>query len=155
MAFPLPTDEEIVAHAREKEIRRGVEYLLEGRVLSLVCLGGSLAAEVEGGQRYHVSLARDEDGAWKAGCTCPFMEESDDGWCKHVVAVILAGKAQARAAETMPLDALLATLSPEELRSVVRRLAERDLAAYDLVRTAAESDEPAPRHPARPILLAS
>lgn len=68
---------------------RGTRYQRNGRVVRLVRSNDhSLAALVQGGQLYHVTLSRHE-GSWYGTCSCPMAED-----CKHVVATALAWREQ-------------------------------------------------------------
>jgi uncharacterized Zn finger protein len=68
---------------------RGEDYLARGKVRSLHDDGPVLAGVVEGSEPYRVELRRDENGTMMAACTCP--HGADGRFCKHAVAVALAG----------------------------------------------------------------
>ncbi|HEX5727026.1 MAG TPA: SWIM zinc finger family protein [Longimicrobiaceae bacterium] len=143
MPFPLPVDFEIVRHALPQVIRRGVEYFRAGNVVFSAWRGDDLIAEVTGTEGYWVTLCREPAGDLRGKCTCPYMQERTD-WCKHVVAAVLDARVRARLEAEQPLDELLTELSPEQLRGLVQRMAERDAGVYDLVLAACGEAEPAP-----------
>ncbi len=70
---------------------RGEAYLTEGRVRSLHEDGTVLAGVVEGSEAYRVEVHRGGRGRSEliAACTCP--HGADGRFCKHAVAVALAG----------------------------------------------------------------
>jgi hypothetical protein len=70
---------------------RGEAYLSEGRVRSLHEDGNVLAGVVEGSEPYRVEVHRGVRGRSEliAACTCP--HGADGRFCKHAVAVALAG----------------------------------------------------------------
>ena len=70
---------------------RGEAYLSEGRVRSLHEDGNVLAGVVEGSEPYRVEVHRGGRGRSEliAACTCP--HGADGRFCKHAVAVALAG----------------------------------------------------------------
>src|SRR5262249_55687917 len=69
--------------------RRGEEYEQAGAVLRLVRRGDMLEAEVEGSapEPYRARVILDAAGFVAADCTCPY---DWGGWCKHLVAALLA-----------------------------------------------------------------
>jgi uncharacterized Zn finger protein len=70
---------------------RGEAYFTEGRVRSLHEDGSILAGVVEGSEPYRVEVHRGGGGRSQliAACTCP--HGADGLFCKHAVAVALAG----------------------------------------------------------------
>src|SRR4029079_12421809 len=70
---------------------RGEAYLTEGRVRALHEDGDVLAGVVEGNEAYRVEVHRGGRGRSEliAACTCP--HGADGRFCKHAVAVALAG----------------------------------------------------------------
>jgi uncharacterized Zn finger protein len=126
MSIPGLSEGSIRQQAAADSFRRGQEYYCSGAVVSLVRRGHVLRAEVEGSQYepYRVRVTFDQGGITEATCSCPY---DWGGWCKHIVAVLLAclhdpGKIEERPA----LDELLADLDREQLRDLVLRLAAHD-----------------------------
>lgn len=115
--------------------QRGEEYYRRGAVVSMVRRGEALQAEVEGSDvvpyRVHITLGR--EGPLEAVCSCPYGAEWG-GWCKHIVAVLLAAARQSLAIdEESSLEELLAGLDREQLRQLVVRLVEGRPDLYDPV----------------------
>jgi uncharacterized Zn finger protein len=77
--------------AGPKAFVRGEAYLADGRVRSLHQDGPVLAGVVEGTESYRVEVRRGDVGRSQliAACTCP--HGADGLFCKHAVAVALAG----------------------------------------------------------------
>jgi uncharacterized Zn finger protein len=85
-----PADRDLLLRlAGPRAFVRGEAYLARGRVRSLHDDGPVLAGVVEGSEPYRVELRREEDGTMVAACTCP--HGADGRFCKHAVAVALAG----------------------------------------------------------------
>jgi uncharacterized Zn finger protein len=121
--------------ATDESFRRGEDYYWRGAVISLVQRGDVLQSEVEGSQYepYRVRVTFDEGGVTGADCTCPY---DWGGWCKHIIAALLACLHEPETVEARPaLAELLADLDREQLQTVLLNLAAGD---PDLV-TAIES----------------
>ena len=86
MAKPLITEKTIRTLANAKSFARGQEYFREGAVSEVRRRGNRVTAEVEGGDLYEVAISFDDSGIEDAQCTCPY---DWDGYCKHIVAVLL------------------------------------------------------------------
>jgi uncharacterized Zn finger protein len=87
-----PAVRELLLHlAGPKAFVRGEAYLADGRVRSLHQDGPVLAGVVEGQEAYRVEVRRGGAGRSElvAACTCP--HGADGLFCKHAVAVALAG----------------------------------------------------------------
>lgn len=89
-----------------------------------------------------------------AACSCPY---DFGGWCKHIVAVLLACRAAPDQVEQRPpLDELLRPLSRDQLHTLLLTLAERmptiiEPLEHELLRmqTSAEAEQAAPPAPPR------
>jgi uncharacterized Zn finger protein len=83
---------------------RGETYLAEGRVRSLHEDGDVIAGVVEGSEPYRVEVRRGDGelGGLSAACTCP--HGADGLFCKHAVAVALAGLEASDAAAVEDAD---------------------------------------------------
>ena len=95
--------------------RRGDAYERGGAVLTVVRRGGELVANVAGSRPvpYRVRIALDATGVQSAVCTCPYEY---GGWCKHVVAALLACVRRPELVETMPTaEEVLAGLTADQL----------------------------------------
>src|SRR5215471_18729584 len=86
MAKPLITEKTIRELANAKSFARGKEYFRDGAVSDVIRRGNRVTAEVEGSDLYEVMIVLDDGGVAEARCTCPY---DWDGYCKHVVAVLL------------------------------------------------------------------
>jgi uncharacterized Zn finger protein len=107
---------------------RGEAYLTEGRVRSLHEDGAVIAGVVEGSEQYRVEVHRGSGGRSQliAACTCP--HGADGLFCKHAVAVALAGLAEPEAVEERE----------ESLRGWLER--QRHGLLVDLLTEAAQDD---------------
>jgi superfamily II DNA or RNA helicase len=89
-----------------KVAERGLAYFEESRVMSLKTLPGVLEGSVAGSRakRYKVRIELDRLGEpVDASCSCPHYS---DGWyCKHIAAVLYAGRARARGKNNPILEA--------------------------------------------------
>ncbi|HET7036777.1 MAG TPA: SWIM zinc finger family protein [Thermomicrobiaceae bacterium] len=144
------TEAQIVEHASEESYSRGVDYFERGAVLSLARRGEQLQADVQGSgyspYRVAVDFGQDEIAAT---CSCPY---DWGGWCKHIVAVMLAYlSSPERVSERPALDALLAPLDRDQLQALVQRLARLRPALADLIESEIASLPGTPVPGARPI----
>ncbi|GGY00675.1 hypothetical protein GCM10007160_30500 [Litchfieldella qijiaojingensis] len=87
----LLSDRQLVLLAGEAAFGRGVDYFRQGLVLGWNKKGATITAEVEGSERYHVTLELSKRGL-DGGCDCPASEGID--FCKHCVATALAYRAE-------------------------------------------------------------
>jgi uncharacterized Zn finger protein len=154
---PLPkvTEASIRQHASSDSYHRGREYYEQGAVLSLVRRDQQLHAEVEGSQYepYRVQLTYDAGGIAQALCSCPY---DWGGWCKHIVATLLATlHSPATVEERLSVQTLLTGLEREQLQALLLHLVEQQPALADLVEAqvhriclqpAADAAAPQPRH---------
>jgi uncharacterized Zn finger protein len=125
MTVPGITEATIRRHASADSLKQGQEYYRSGAVLSLVRRGNVLEASVEGSEPepYRVRCMFDAAGITDATCTCRYAYS---GWCKHIVAALLA-VAHGDAVEERPaLETLLADLDRTQLQDLLLRLAVRD-----------------------------
>ncbi len=114
----------IRAQSSGESFSRGEEYFEEGAVLSLVWRGDTLHAEVEGSsyQPYTVTAEFTDAGIATADCTCPY---DWGGWCKHIVAALLACAEEPERVEERPaLSDLLAGLDADQMRALIEKLAQ-------------------------------
>jgi uncharacterized Zn finger protein len=150
MSVPSLSEVGIRQQATAESFRRGQNYYRQGCVVSLVQRGSVFQAEVEGSQYepYRVRVSFDEGGISEAFCNCPY---DWGGWCKHIVAVLLACLHEPEAIEIRPeLEDLLADLDREKLRSLLVHLARRDPVVADEIEgqiallrvTSAEAEAP-------------
>ncbi len=109
-------------HTTAQSFTRGESYYQAGAVVALTQRGQRLQAEVEGSEAmpYHVTVTFDAKSITTAHCTCPY---SFEGWCKHIVAVLLTCIHQPDTIAVRPsLEELLAQLDLNQMRQVCRTL---------------------------------
>ncbi|GAB4206360.1 MAG: hypothetical protein OHK0022_33360 [Roseiflexaceae bacterium] len=161
MPIPRLSEADIRQQATPDVFLRGVRYAESGAVLELVLRGDQLTALVEGSaeEPYRVSVAFGAHGPTEAICTCPY---EFDGWCKHIVAALLAALNEPdEVEEREPVEALLEGLDRDQLKGLLLRLAALDASVAEtlerevsLLRTARPSPpDKAPAAPARPTPL--
>lgn len=124
MSFPNLTQATIQYHATEPSYARGESYFRSGAVVSLTQRQQTLQAEVEGNEvtPYRVTIDFDGGGVTQAACTCPYNFE---GWCKHIVATLLACIHQPETIEQRPaLAQLLKPLTLLQTQGLVQHLVE-------------------------------
>ncbi len=133
MVLPELTEAMVRRVATEESFERGYEYYDEGAVLSLIMREGVLHASVEGSnpQPYTVRCIFDERGVTSATCTCPY---DWGGWCKHIVATLLAVIHEPETIEERPpLATLLNGLDREQLQGLLLKLVEREPSLQETV----------------------
>jgi len=121
--------------AGEAAYQRGLAYYNEGRVKQLDINATHISAEVEGENRYHVTLnhtAKIFDGS----CDCPASDNFD--FCKHCVAVSLAYYYQTQtnlemsdAGSENVVNLYLNTFTKPQLVEELAALIESDQVIYD------------------------
>ncbi|MFH5210695.1 SWIM zinc finger domain-containing protein [Antrihabitans sp. NCIMB 15449] len=134
MKFPL-TKSDLENIAGPLVFGRGVEYV--PYVHDLKSRASRASARVEGSIPYRVELTWNSKSVTPS-CECPHHEGGF--FCKHLVAValVLIKDTSPAVAETdSTIDAYLADLSADDLRGLVRELANRDESAQSLLRTRA------------------
>jgi uncharacterized Zn finger protein len=135
MALAIPTLSEatIRAHATPESYSRGRNYYERGAVTDLALRDNVLQAAVEGSQYtpYRVRVTFDQAGITDATCTCLY---DMGGWCKHIVATLLAGLYASKEIETRPtLESLLSDLDRAQLQALLVDLAGRDSDLADAI----------------------
>ena len=120
-------DESVIqTHSSPESFRKGEDYYHQGAVLSVIRRGDTLHAEVAGNDftPYEVRVAFDEAGVVDATCSCPYEW---GGWCKHIVAVLLAHARDPETVRELPaLQETLSGLDRDQLRGLLLKLAEYD-----------------------------
>ncbi|WP_333889088.1 SWIM zinc finger family protein [Caldilinea sp.] len=118
------TESDIRGLSTDQSFTRGRRYYQSGAVRRLTLRSNLLTAEVAGSdyEPYQVRVALTEAGQIAdAICTCPY---DWGGFCKHIVAVLLAALHEARIEVRPALETLLADLTADQLRALLLRLAE-------------------------------
>lgn len=122
MNLPHFDEKRIRDHASAQSFERGLDYYEGGSVYSLVWRGNELHAEVLGSHYdpYNVEIIFTESALTSAWCDCPY---DWGGWCKHIVATLLAYLYQPEKIQKRPeAGELLATLSRERLERLLLHL---------------------------------
>lgn len=124
-AIPGLTESIIRTNAAAESFSRGQGYYRSGAVSELTLRGNLLQALVEGSQfsPYRVRVSFDQGGVTVASCSCPY---DWGGWCKHIVAALLASLQPAAIETRPPLGALLGELDRAQLEALLLGMAERD-----------------------------
>lgn len=118
------TESDIRTLATPQSFSRGQSYYQSGAVSDLTLRGNRLTAQVAGSdaEPYRVTVSLDAAGGIaSADCTCPY---DWGGYCKHIVAVLLAALREPEVEVKPPLEALLADLTTDQLRSLLLGLAD-------------------------------
>jgi uncharacterized Zn finger protein len=126
IVIPSLSEATIRSHSSPDSYNRGRSYYDRGAVTDLILRGNLLEGAVEGSEYtpYRVRVSFDAGGITSATCSCPY---DYGGWCKHIVALLLAALHDRDAIESRPpLDALLADLDRTQLQALLIGLAERD-----------------------------
>jgi len=126
--MPLPnfTLATLQHHATQSSYARGESYFHAGAVVSLTQRLQTLQAEVEGNEvmPHRVIIDFDGGGVTHASCTCLYNFE---GWCKHIVATLLACIHQPETIEQRPsLAQLLTPLTLVQTQGLVQHLVAED-----------------------------
>ena len=111
---------QIRQRATSRSFERGENYYATGATGVPILRADRLEAYVEGSQSspYHVVVTLGDGSVTSASCTCPYDGEGD---CKHIVAVLLTHIRQ-NAVSLPSVDDLLAQMSADQLRELIRTL---------------------------------
>ncbi len=123
--LPTYTEADIRATVGADIYARGRDYYESGMVEALVLRGDTLYAAVAGSEDepYQVAVRFVDDQISDAQCTCPY---DWGGWCKHIVAALLAARKEpATIEQRAALPELLAPLTREQLLTLVAELARQ------------------------------
>ena len=125
--------ESIRQEATTQSFQRGESYYHDNAVLSLFLRGQNLEAKVSGSEYdgYRVTVKLEDNHITSAYCTCPY---DYGGWCKHIVATLLAYIHKPNSIEKrLTLEQLLDGLEAEQSRQLVQFLAEDNPELIDQV----------------------
>lgn len=118
------TEADIRTGTSSQSLERGASYYRSGSVSDLVQRGSVLTARVEGSgySPYRIKVTLLDTGkVSEADCTCSY---DWGGYCKHIVAVLLAALHDGEAITVKPeLEMLLAGLTDTQLRRVILAVA--------------------------------
>jgi uncharacterized Zn finger protein len=118
------TEEDIRNLTTGQSFTRGQRYYRDGAVSDLVLRGNRLTAQVTGSsyEPYQVCVNLNQDGKIEsASCTCPYEW---GGFCKHIVAVLLAALHDSQIEIRPSLETLLSDLTADQLRRLMLVMAE-------------------------------
>lgn len=133
MTIPQLNEAIIRTHANAKSRERGENYYRQGYVTTLTQRGNTINAEVEGSesQSYRVSLNFSDRDFTSATCTCPY---DFDGYCKHIVAAMLACLRQPARIEQRPtLEQLLDRINEIQTQQLIQELVARQPELIDTI----------------------
>ncbi len=122
MSIPSIDLTSIQRNATTQSFTRGESYYQAEAVAAVTQRGNMLQAEVEGTEPmpYRVTVQFEAEDITAARCTCSYSLE---GWCKHIVATLLACVHQPETIETRPsLEQLLDRLNLNQAKQVFREL---------------------------------
>jgi uncharacterized Zn finger protein len=132
--MPTFSEADIRAGASAQSYSRGVSYQRDGAVLALAQRDNVITAEVTGSDYdpYDVEIHLDATGAiHSAGCSCPYEQ---GGYCKHIVAVLLAVLENSEDIAVHPgVASLLAGLGEAELRQLILNVAQDEPGFADAI----------------------
>ncbi|SFC59392.1 SWIM zinc finger [Halobiforma haloterrestris] len=102
---------------------RGERYYERGAVTDAVRVDERLRATVQGSQPYEVQVTLSNGSYVEGECSCP----DDTVPCKHIVAAVLASGDVEDIGADRSLEAVLESATPDEVRTLLRNLAEEDV----------------------------
>ena len=122
-------------------LQRGRAYYKEGAVETLRWEGGVVKAVVLGSERYRVEIDLEDGQITGWFCDCPYALDGTP--CKHLAAVFYelnddSEKEPVPQTGQRPIRELIQGLNLDQSHTLLLRLAERDEAAADQIRLAAE-----------------
>ena len=123
-------------------LQRGLAYYREGAVEMLQRKGDVVNAVVLGRERYRVEIGLKGDEITDWSCDCPYASKGTP--CKHMAAVFYVLDDADRKEAPGPREgqrsirALIEGMDPEQAQALLLRLAERDTAVAEQIRSATE-----------------
>lgn len=137
--LPALTKTDVRNWTEQRFYDRGETYVRQGRIQRPRRTDTRLKAECRGSRPspYHVEAELDADGIAWAECSCPM---GDGGYCKHVVALLLAWVDSGEEfASVPPLHDTLADCSQNTLIGLIQKMVDRHPDLERLVSLAATS----------------
>jgi uncharacterized Zn finger protein len=125
MTVPPINEKTIRMNSNNSSYQRGQDYYDNDAVLSVWQRGQTLEALVEGSEtkpyRVHVNFTGENIN--QCSCSCPYDYE---GWCKHIVAVLLTCFHQPELiAQRSSLEDLLTPINETKIRALVKHLVDK------------------------------
>jgi uncharacterized Zn finger protein len=139
--LPRLTEADIRNLASEKSFERGETYYRDGAVLDPICQEAHLRAQCEGSdyEPYQVVATLGKGGIAETSCTCPY---DYGGICKHVVALLLTYVHKPQTFRfIVPLAALLAGRSQEELIALIGEMIKQEPELLSLVELSVATEQ--------------
>ncbi|MEO8357987.1 MAG: SWIM zinc finger family protein [Chloroflexota bacterium] len=133
MTLPKVTESMIRAGAEPESFRRGEEYYREGAVSNTAIQGTLLSGECAGtyAPYYRVQVELDEAGVANTSCTCLYEY---GGYCKHIVALLLAYLHSPKSFIVRKAPAeLLTDLDHNDLIAILTKLIQEQPDLYDRI----------------------
>ncbi len=133
MALPQVTESMIRAGTSPESFRRGEEYYRDGAVSNTAIQGTRLIGECAGtyAPYYQVQVELDEAGIADASCTCLYEY---GGYCKHIVALLLAYLHHPKSFTARKAHAeLLTDLDHKDLIAILTKLIQEQPGLYDRI----------------------
>ena len=130
---------EIITSVTRTIFDRGREYFRKGKVRNLVIGKETVLAVVSGNEDYDVEVGFAKN-CFGADCSCPYMENNQNDYCKHIVAVAIAR--DKKLGLPLPSNDELESLTIEEFPHLGQKLnnAFKDPLKADLVAIARATD---------------
>jgi uncharacterized Zn finger protein len=133
MTVPPINEKTIRMNSNNSSYQRGQDYYDNDAVLSVWQRGQTLEALVQGSEikpyRVHVDFTGENIN--QCSCSCPYDYE---GWCKHIVAVLLTCSRQPKLIAQRPsLEDLLTTINETKIRALVEHLVDKHPEIIDTV----------------------
>jgi uncharacterized Zn finger protein len=128
---PCLTEADIRELADDPSFERGMDYYMHDAIQEPVRQGSELRGECHGSRSepYQVRVLLGERGIVAAHCTCP-----RGGFCKHIVALLLNYIRRPDAfRDVPPLEAMLASLTRDDLVGLVETMVRREPSLLALV----------------------
>lgn len=122
--IPKLNDTMIRNSSSHQSFERGQHYYRQQSVRDLIQRSNAISASVEGSEvePYRIKICFDSGGITSATCTCLYHFE---GWCKHIVATLLACLHHPEQLEQRSsLADLLKPLTREQLQTIVEMIAQ-------------------------------
>lgn len=125
-------EDEIEDRAAEGSFEKGVDYHEAKAVLAVIRREGEVRARVSGSRASPYTVTFSEGGRRSSvTCSCP---DDREGWCKHVVAVLLAIREDREELEDRrPVERELEELGEETLRAFLTEMARSRTEVLDLL----------------------
>jgi len=122
--IPAITEQDIREIVDDGSFQRGQQYFRGGNIFDTRQQGMTLKARCQGSrsQAYGVQVTFDDQGIDDTSCSCPL-----DGYCKHVVALLLTWLANPEEfIEQQDVEAVLEHYSRTELITLIKKMLQRE-----------------------------